>query len=278
MTGAARVRAALRTHALVPLGRLFGAPRVQLTSPLTGAGNHLYDWLWAYRHDRPGSPARVQHQPSMDPWLAEFPLLDGLTIPLADAPRLVADFRGSHEDMFGQHFTRAEVDGFCRALVASSSSFRERLSRAEDELGSGAVVVNVRRGDYYAHDFLEAAYALDIEGYVGASLHELREREIRADEVAIVSDDVPWCLQHLPAVVDLPLRPLAHRTSPLDDFAALAAGRPLVLANSTFSFWGAHVATALRPDTVVLAPPYHLIDDGVPDRKRFDPAWQVIDP
>ncbi|MFJ4166438.1 alpha-1,2-fucosyltransferase [Microbacterium sp. NPDC089698] len=278
MTRAARMRSALRAHALVPLGRLFGAPRVQLTSPLTGAGNHLYDWLWAYRHDRPGSPARVQHQPSMDPWLAEFPLLGGLTIPLAEAPRLVADFRGSHEDMFGQHFTRAEVDGFCRALVASSSSFRERLSRAEDEIGPGAVVVNVRRGDYYAHDFLRAAYALDIEGYVGASLRELRRRRIPADQVVIVSDDVPWCVRHLPAVVDLPLRALAHRTSALDDFAALAAARTLVLANSTFSFWGAHVATALRPDTVVLAPPYHLIDDGVPDRKRFDPAWQVIRP
>ncbi|WP_298745172.1 alpha-1,2-fucosyltransferase [uncultured Microbacterium sp.] len=262
----------------VPLGRLAGAPCVQLTSPLTRAGNHLYDWMWAFRHDRPRRPARVQHQPSMVPWLAEFPLLDALTLPLATTPRLFADFRGSHEDIFGQHFTRAELARFCTALVASSSSFRTRLSRAADDVGHRSVVVNVRRGDYYEHDFLQAAYGLDIEGYVGASLRALRAQGVPADEIVIVSDDLDWCLQHLPAVVDLPLRPLAQRSSPLDDLAALAAARTVILANSTFSFWGAHIGAALHPDTLVLAPPYHFIDDGVPDKKRFDPTWQVITP
>ncbi|MGN8026989.1 alpha-1,2-fucosyltransferase [Microbacterium sp. 22242] len=268
---------AVRARTLVPLGRILGAPRVQLTSPLTGAGNHLYDWMWAYRNDAPSAPARVLRQPGMAEWLQEFPLLEDLTVEKSDVPRLLTDFIGTHQDMFGRDFARADVDRFCQALLASSPAFRTRIDRAAAVLQPGSVVVNVRRGDYYRHDFLQEAYGLDIAGYVQAAVRRLRDREHPLDDIVLVSDDVEWCLRELPAVLPSTPRVVEGRRSPLDDLAVLAASRTTVLANSTFSFWGAHLAAARDPEVLVLAPPYHFIDDGVPSRERFDPAWLVVE-
>lgn len=259
----ADLRAGIRARILVPVGHVVGAPRIQLTSPLTRGGNFLYDWMWAYSNDERKHPARVLSQEAITPWLDEFPLLRKLTIKSVGAWRMLSSFEGTHKDIFGIDFSRKELDRFCRALVASSAQFRKRLDRASKDLSSESCTINVRRGDYYTYEHLRQVYGLDIEGYVVQAISDVLKSGRTVTEFVIVSDDIDWCMSKLPPLLPRPARPAHHRESIFDDLAMIAASSTLLLANSTFSFWGAHIASTSGTHPNVLAPPYHFIgDDG----------------
>lgn len=106
---------------------------------------------------------------------------------------------------------------------------RETVPEVESDF---SVALHVRRGDYVE---LQALYnVLDVNYYIRA----LKLLQTRIDTIIIVSDDIPWCKEHLESV-------LPHRLvySPfqdeLQDFALLHLARTLVIANSSFSWWAA---------------------------------------
>jgi len=69
-----------------------------------------------------------------------------------------------------------------------------------------------------------------------------------AGRIILVSDDVDWCRENLgflSAWGDVGTIPGEHDM--FDDLAQLAGGRHLVLANSTFSYWGGYLASAMPP-------------------------------
>lgn len=270
---------AVRSRVLVPLGRRLRAPRVQITSPLVRGGNFLYDWMWAYLNDSRERPARVLYQPEMDAWIQEFPLVGPLTVRKDELWRLFTDFNGdSHPDVIGRDFTAEDTKRFTRALIESSPSFSARLAVAAEYLRDDSCTINVRRGDYYQYEHLQASYGMDIKGYVGDALKLVASSGRAVNDYVIVSDDIPWSMQHIPALLSAPGRAIEYRTSMFDDLAILATSRTLIIANSTFSFWGAHMAGAISDDLFVVAPPYHFIDkDGSPSRERFDPMWRVVE-
>ncbi|MGP9693508.1 alpha-1,2-fucosyltransferase [Brachybacterium sp. AOP25-B2-12] len=267
-----RMVGALRDHVLAPVGRLLGAPQVQITSPNTRGGNALYYWLRAWTLDAPRHPCRILLQDNFAEWPAEFPLLEHLSTRKQDVPRLLTQWLGDRYDLIGVHFSRQELDGFCRALVASSPSFRARRARARAQIPEGTCVINVRRGDYYRVPELEAMYGMDVPGFVRAAL-ELTEP---AAHHVLVSDDPAWCLEHVAPMVPGTVATLDRRDL-FDDLAALSVARTLILANSTFSFWGAHLGAALGDLRTCVAPPFHFRHaDGTEDAQRFDPSWTVV--
>ena len=59
-----------------------------------------------------------------------------------------------------------------------------------------------------------------------------------------------------------------------DDLAALSASTTLVLANSTFSYWGSYLASSFYDEHLAIAPSHHEIAaDGSLISPMFDPAW-----
>ncbi len=209
--------------------------------PMNG-GNFLFLWATAWaRHRATGSPWLVRRKPKMAPWLEEFPALQTLTVDEADVsfwqPRTVEWGQQAYLDWFYRDLVE-----FAAGHLLSSKRFRRRLDRMDRE----AVVVNVRRGDYYSDPVHRANYGFDIPGYVRAAVSRVPEADL--ERIVLVSDDVEWCRRNLGFLADhasVHTIPGAHDM--FDDLAQIAGGRHLILANSTFSYWGGYISSALPP-------------------------------
>lgn len=165
-------------------------PVIWGAEPMNG-GNFLYLWAtaWARRRET-GRPWLVRYKPKMEPWLTEFPALRDLTVREEDV-----SFRQERTVEWGQQtyqdwFFRDLLD-FTRERLLTSNGFQARLKQVD----RGAVVVNVRRGDYYSDPVHRANFGFDIAGYVRAAVARIPRDE--AGRIILVSDDVDWCLENL---------------------------------------------------------------------------------
>lgn len=248
--------------------RLRRGDRTVIRTPEAGLrfGNWLYLWLRAHARTAAGSPTRVLAAPGMDPWLAEFPALRDLTIQRSglrfhDQREWDHDFRYQR---FGVDFGGADVDAFVR----------DALAPRVDPDGSGALVINVRRGDYYEHEGFRDLFGFDQIGYLRAAL----EQAGTADRIAVVSDDAAWCEERLDHLVRATGASVEYvRPDPIPNFHRVASARRVIGTNSTFTYWAAHVATVLHPDAQVTFPRFHARLATGSDAFQLDPRWTIID-
>ena len=217
--------------------------------PMNG-GNYLFLWATAWaRSRREGVEWRVRFKPKMEPWLQEFPALQELTVRQEDVSHLQRRTVEWGQDV-GRDFFLAELKEFVRDVLLHGSGFPDRWTTVTP----GATVVNVRRGDYYTNPRHRARYGFDIPGYVRAAL--ARVDDGGTTPLVFVSDDPGWCLRELAPLVpgrDVSVMPAPHDM--FQDLAQLSAARHLILANSTFSYWGGYIASArsrtARPKDVI---------------------------
>ena len=268
------VKEIFRSAVLVPIGRRTGAPQVQLTSAPIRGGNFLYYWLWAGSR-RHGQQRRVVlWQDAMADWIDEFPALREITAKKDELPFLRSEWINSHRHTYGVDFDETQLSSFIARYLLTSVSFSERVERARSWLTPETVVINVRRGDYYQYPHLTEVYGLDIASFVRQALSRC---ERAAGRYVVVSDGLGWCTEHLSDCLPGELETVSWRRDMFDDLAVLAAAPTLLLANSTFSYWGAYIARAIDPGAEVLAPPYHYRENGVLVRDTYAPAWNVVD-
>jgi len=133
-----------------------------------------------------------------------------------------------------------------------------------------AVAVHVRRGDYvsnpgYARRFgaLPPAYYERALGYLADRVEGLR--------AFVFSDEPAWVKIHFPKKI--PLTVVEGNPAP-EDLRRMAACRYHVVANSTFSWWGAWLAPFA--DKTVLAPDRFFQDPNLPDRDLVPGEWVRI--
>ncbi|MCF6376281.1 alpha-1,2-fucosyltransferase [Nocardioides KLBMP 9356] len=234
-------------------------------------GNLLYFWLHADIQAAAGRDVRVLHNAHVAAWDPIWPEL---------RPRFGADVvrrtdrllnvPPTHFQQFGRDFSRSELDAFVRTRLLTP----EFISLAPDP-DPNLLVVNVRRGDYYSNDEYRARYAMDIARYVRRAV-DLAAARASISHVAIVSDDPRWCLDHLDFLGGLgPVRIVSG--DPADHLAFLSSARHLVLANSTFSYWGAYLAGVRSDSPTVVAPAFHAVDINDGYAWQLDPIWHMID-
>ena len=240
--------------------------RTVIMTPRVGLrlGNFLYVWLRAHQRSASGRSTRALAAPGMTPWLATIPELRTLTVDQAEVR--YSDRREWDNSFlyqrFGVDFTADQVDAFVLATL------RPHLTPDR----SGTLVVNVRRGDYYT-DFREK-YAFDQVGYIRAALDIAGP----ADRITVVSDDAPWCRSNLADV----LGGVAPRVDfadpdPWANFVAIAQSSRIIGTNSTFSYWGAHAATALQHAEVIMPRFHGRMGPDRTDAHQLDPRWTAIE-
>lgn len=125
-----------------------------------------------------------------------------------------------------------------RDVAALSERFRSRPVAS----------IHVRRGDYVGNPMFDLG---DPDRYYGSALERVLEREPDAAFV-VLSDDPEWCrswplLRHF----DVHIPPSGKRDV-LADLALLAWCRHHVIANSSFSWWGAWLGG--NPEKLVVMP------------------------
>jgi hypothetical protein len=229
-------------------------------------GNWLYLWLAAHQRTAEGTPTLVLEVPGMAPWMEQFPALAALTIRKEELRfHDRREWRGGAAlQRFGTDFTLEALQGFVR----------EALAPGIPTTAPASVVVNIRRGDYYAYDGFRSVYGMDIEGYVRAALAEAGP----ASDILVVSDDPAWCRENLDGILRADGREVAYaERDPIGNFLAIASARTLIGTNSTFSYWGGYVADALHEDARVVMPSFHARLGDRWDAYQLDPRWIALE-
>lgn len=142
------------------------------------------------------------------------------------------------------------------SVIRSDLRFREPLTGVNASLAGrlqevNAVSIHVRRGDYISNPQYRAQMAHLEQGYYSAAIDQARA--ILKDPVFVIfSDDVPWVRAHL----SLPESTIWAEANDADagyrDLHLMSLCRHHIIANSTFSWWGAWLNP--HPEKRVWAP------------------------
>ncbi len=266
-----RVAAAMRDRAgriVHPaLARLRRGERTVIATPRVGLrlGNYLYLWLQAHARSAAGSPTVVLDARGMPEWLGRIPELRTYTITrseLSMRDRRMWDAEFLYQ-RFGVDFTVDQVEDFVRDVLAPHVM----------PDGSDRLVVNVRRGDFYAEFFHK--HAFDQEGYLAEALRISGG----AERILVVSDDPDWCRRNLRDPLSRVTRLVEYaEADPWQNFQAVAGSRRIIGTNSTFTYWAAYTAGVIHADAQIIMPRFHArSSDGRTDAHQLHPRWTVVE-
>jgi hypothetical protein len=167
------------------------------------------------------------------------------------------------------YWQRERYFAHCRDAVREAFRFRGELAPAQGVLlreleGEDSVSVHVRRGDYTAPKRQRRFGLLPLD-YYDAATALVRER-VPGARFTVFSDDPGWCREHLGDGL---------RYSPpgsgRDDLRLMAACRHHIVANSSFSWWGAWLGA--NPDKLVVAPERWFTAPELADTSPALPEW-----
>lgn len=114
---------------------------------------------------------------------------------------------------------------------------------------SNSISLHVRRGDYV--QCANATHGLcDINYYIRAL--NFMEKNIKDRNIFIFSDDIAWCKKHFALLKDSYF--IDETKSEVEDLILMKNCKHNIIANSTFSWWGAWLNQ--NPDKVIITPKY----------------------
>lgn len=149
----------------------------------------------------------------------------------------------------------------------------DKNRKLADEIQAvNSVSLHVRRGDYVMDEKTIAKHGVcSLEYYLRA---EDRVAEIQADpHFFVFSDDPEWVADNLK--LRHPARYVSHNGSMAhEDLRLMSLCRHHVIANSSFSWWGAWLSTGT--DKLVIAPDRWFNDPSINTRDLIPYEWQRL--
>lgn len=263
-------------HAPATLCRALADPNnvVLMTPDGIGLGNFAYFWLQVTIQRSRGVSCHAVRTRPMQQWLDVFPAVNDLLIERSAVAR-----RATKEHHFwqawGESYDRDQLHDFTRRYLLSSQLFNETMSQYAS--GDDTVVINIRRGDYYSVPKFRGWYSFDVVEYVAIALERcLATRSV--ENITVVSDDPAWCQTKLNWLEEIaPVHYPVPGEPPATNLARLASASRLILANSTFSYWGGHLAGTRNSDVHIIAPWFHSRDHLDGAAYQLDPAWDIVE-
>lgn len=132
-----------------------------------------------------------------------------------------------------------------------------------------SVCLHVRRGDYLA----DPRYRLCSPDYYWAAVREIT-RSVSEPHFFIFSDDPQWTRDNLK--LEHPATFVTHNGAAGDyeDLRLMSACKHFIIANSTFSWWGAWLGA--HAGKVVIAPERWVNDPRIDNKDRLPESWVVV--
>lgn len=153
----------------------------------------------------------------------------------------------------------------------ASELFRALFSQHRHHL-----TIHVRCGDYLSKPKNTSRYGtLSVGYYLDAISYLATKCEFQS--IVIVSDEPRTAWES----IGVRLKHHSHRNVEMgmgtlvEDFCTLASSRGVVISNSTYSWWGAWLASVLRDAAVALPAPWYLDDSGSA-AALLNPGWFPI--
>jgi len=133
-----------------------------------------------------------------------------------------------------------------------------------------SVGVHVRRGDYVTEERTAAYHGTCDPEYYRAAAERVREVAGRP-HFFVFSDDPEWVRSHLAFLSPSTIIGHADRTRPHEDMRLLSLCRHAIIANSSFSWWGAWLSD--HPGKRVVAPARWFSDPSIDTSDLLPPQW-----
>lgn len=168
------------------------------------------------------------------------------------------------------YWQREPYFAHCAAAVREAFRFRQALpeghARVLEEIeAEESVSLHIRRGDYTAPK-RQRRFGLLPLAYYEAALAHIRER-VAGARFTVFSDDLDWCREQLGEERFRYCPP----GSGADDMRLMAACKHSIVANSSFSWWGAWLSPS--PAKIVVAPQQWFADPELKDASPAPPEW-----
>jgi len=219
--------------------------------------------------DLPSSPGPVMRRlRRLLPWIA--PRISVLERAFTFDPSildLTPPFHLSGNWQSARYF--ADCADVIRADFQLAGSFTpDRVQLAEAIAARNPVSVHVRRGDYVSNAVANAYHGTCNPDWYAAAKRRA-DATIHDANYVVFSDDPDWARANLPAFADaLFVEPSADGRDE-QDLHLMALCRHHIIANSSFSWWGAWLNP--RPDKMVIAP-LHWFQGATHDTRDLIPA------
>lgn len=141
-------------------------------------------------------------------------------------------------------------------IIRADFAFKTPMSDRNAEIarqinGVNAVSLHVRRGDYVSNPHTNSVHGLCSLDYYRAAIRHISER-IERPHLFIFSDDMAWVKDQLK--LGLPCQYVEHNQGDesYNDMRLMSLCRHHIIANSSFSWWGAWLNP--NPHKIVVAP------------------------
>lgn len=150
------------------------------------------------------------------------------------------------------------------AVIRADFTFKTQLTNSNAELTEqisqvNAVSLHVRRGDYAKNPQTTATHGLCSLDYYRSAIRHVAERVDRPN-FFVFSDDIPWVRENL--AIGHPCVYVDHNqgVESYNDMRLMSLCKHHIIANSSFSWWGAWLN--LSPDKIVVVPERWFLNDN----------------
>ena len=156
-----------------------------------------------------------------------------------------------------------------------SSSEAENIAQKIKSF-SCSVSIHVRRGDYVENQEVNQVHGICSLEYYEKALQIIADKEKRALELYIFSDDPEWIRDNFNThgyssiIVDIP----QHKKAPFHDMHLMSLCRHHVLANSSFSWWGAWLSDN---NGITIAPRRWFAEKTMSHHNPSPETWIIIE-
>lgn len=155
---------------------------------------------------------------------------------------------------------------FTAPMSATVAAWAARIQASE------SVAVHVRRGDYVSNPRVAAVHGALPPAYYAAASETLLGQGINP-QFFVFSDDPDWAANHLQLPGQVSVVRLAADVPDSESLRLMMLCRHAIIANSTFSWWGAWLAT--HAGQTVFAPRRWFLSRDV-SASFFPSSWQLI--
>ena len=250
-----------------------GAP-VSWAPEWMGLGNLLYQGLWAYEGASLGEPRFVLLPENRVGVIELFPRLrEKRFLRRSHVPFTAQRVRPwENEERSTGRFAPPLLEDFIRDDLLPGSAVSPATDSYDD-----AIVVNVRRGDYYSVDRHRAQFGMNQEKYLRSALAEAVRTQGPVGRIVVISDGLDWCRDHVNDLLS-EFAPVEYEDGDIaHDLKAIIHAKRLIITNSTFSYWGGYIGDVLNPGRQVIAPWFFSRTENGGRSHLLAPSWTVIE-
>lgn len=133
-----------------------------------------------------------------------------------------------------------------------------------------AVSLHIRRADYAPSSFYHQFYGTCDLAYYRLAV-DVVARKVASPHFFVFSDDIVWAKKNI--ILKYPTEYISHNcnTNDFEDLRLMSQCNHHIIANSTFSWWGAWLNK--RPNKIVIAPKRWFKDESIDTKDLIPEDW-----